>query len=250
MPILANDKHERFCQEYLVDFNASQAAIRAGYSKRSAGSQAHDLLKKPDIQARLAELKAEIAAKLEIDQEAVFRRWWETATADPNELTQHRRGACRYCHGADFHYQWKTLREFTAAYDLWEAREPAQGASRRDVAEHNAARPIDDGGYAYRLTNDPNPDCPECEGLGVPYVYLADTRTLSPQARLLFSGVKETRHGVEIIMADQQKNLELVARRLGMLKDEVKHDVTDRLAELVQSINRTGSAAPIRSGKK
>jgi phage terminase small subunit len=38
-----------FCHEYLKDFNGTQAAIRAGYSVRSAYSQAHDLLKKPEI---------------------------------------------------------------------------------------------------------------------------------------------------------------------------------------------------------
>ena len=49
-------KQELFCLEYVVDFNATQAAIRAKYSKRSAYSQAHDLLKKPVIQERVKEL--------------------------------------------------------------------------------------------------------------------------------------------------------------------------------------------------
>ena len=48
-----NEKQTRFCAEYLRDFNATQAAIRAGYSKRSAYSIGWDLLKKPEIQTEL-----------------------------------------------------------------------------------------------------------------------------------------------------------------------------------------------------
>jgi phage terminase small subunit len=43
-----------FAHEYLIDRNATRAAIRAGYSARSAGSQAHDLLKKPEIRKIIA----------------------------------------------------------------------------------------------------------------------------------------------------------------------------------------------------
>lgn len=246
MPVLANDKHERFCQEYLVDFNATQAAIRAGYSKKTAGSQAHDLLKKPEIQARLAELKGEIAERLRIEQDEVFNRWWNTANADPNELTQHRRGACRYCHGEDGLFQWKSLREFNEAFEAWQIEEPPEGASDRARQQHTLRKPSGDGGTGYRITNDPNPNCAECAGLGVSYVFVADSRKLSDQARLLYEGVKETKNGIEVIMADRAKNLELVAKNLGMLKDEVKHDVTDRLGTLLQTINAKGSASPIR----
>lgn len=47
--IKLNAKQARFVYEYLIDYNATQAGIRAGYSKKTAGSQAHDLLKKPEI---------------------------------------------------------------------------------------------------------------------------------------------------------------------------------------------------------
>ena len=42
-------RQERFVAEYLVDLNATQAAIRAGYSPHTAGAQGHDLLRKPEI---------------------------------------------------------------------------------------------------------------------------------------------------------------------------------------------------------
>ena len=47
------DKQARFCEEYMIDLNATQAAIRAGYSVESAGSIGSELLKKPEIRARI-----------------------------------------------------------------------------------------------------------------------------------------------------------------------------------------------------
>lgn len=67
-------KQERFCQEYIVDLNATQAAIRAGYSEKTAGSQAHDHLKKPEICARIEELKEERARITGIDAQYVLRQ--------------------------------------------------------------------------------------------------------------------------------------------------------------------------------
>lgn len=48
-----NEKQVRFCEEYLIDLNATQAAIRAGYSKKTAYSIGWELLKKPEIRLRI-----------------------------------------------------------------------------------------------------------------------------------------------------------------------------------------------------
>lgn len=70
---LTNAKHERFCIEYVVDHNGTQAAIRAGYSERSARSQASDLLTKPDIKERIAELDSAVAGAVIDEAEDVLR---------------------------------------------------------------------------------------------------------------------------------------------------------------------------------
>jgi len=54
---LRNKKHEKFCNEYIKDMNATQAAIRAGYSEKTAGVQASKLLKIVNIKTRVAELR-------------------------------------------------------------------------------------------------------------------------------------------------------------------------------------------------
>lgn len=48
-------KQKRFCDEYLIDCNATQAAIRAGYSKKTAGAVGYENLKKPQIKEYIDE---------------------------------------------------------------------------------------------------------------------------------------------------------------------------------------------------
>lgn len=65
-------KQEMFCLEYLVDMNATKAAIRAGYSEKTAGAMGHENLKKLEISNRLTELMQERCEKTKIDAEWVL----------------------------------------------------------------------------------------------------------------------------------------------------------------------------------
>jgi phage terminase small subunit len=67
-------KQQRFCEEYIVDLNATQAAIRAGYSKKTAGSQGHDLLKKPAIQELVGKMRADQSEATGITAKSVLER--------------------------------------------------------------------------------------------------------------------------------------------------------------------------------
>ena len=66
------DKQRTFVAEYLVDLNATQAAIRAGYSVRTAGAIGEENLRKPEIQAAIAEAQAQRAQRTEISQDYVL----------------------------------------------------------------------------------------------------------------------------------------------------------------------------------
>lgn len=76
------DKQEMFCREYLIDLNATQAAIRAGYSKKTAYSIGQENLTKPEIQSRTAELNAERMERLEVDADYVLLRLVEIDQMD------------------------------------------------------------------------------------------------------------------------------------------------------------------------
>lgn len=76
---MLNDKQERFCQEYLIDCNATQAAIRAGYSEKTAGSTGSENMQKPEIRARIEELQAEQTERTEITADFVLSGLKEVA---------------------------------------------------------------------------------------------------------------------------------------------------------------------------
>lgn len=65
-------KQQRFVAEYLIDLNATQAAIRAGYSKHTAKQQGARLLTDADIAAAVANSRQRVAEKLEITAERVL----------------------------------------------------------------------------------------------------------------------------------------------------------------------------------
>lgn len=66
-------KQRRFIDEYLIDLNATQAAIRAGYSEKTAYSIGLQNLKKLEIQAEIQKRRNRLQNKLEITQERVLQ---------------------------------------------------------------------------------------------------------------------------------------------------------------------------------
>ena len=68
-------KKESFCQEFCIDYNGTQAAIRAGYSKKTANEQAARLLTLPEIQQRIAELQKPKAEALQLTRERVLDQY-------------------------------------------------------------------------------------------------------------------------------------------------------------------------------
>ena len=79
-------KQARFAEEYLVDLNATQAAIRAGYSERSAKAIGHENLTKPDLAARISELVEERNERVRFDADSVLSRLVQMDRADIAEL--------------------------------------------------------------------------------------------------------------------------------------------------------------------
>lgn len=81
-------KKECFCEEYLIDLNATQAAIRAGYSEKTAYSAGQRLLRNVEIQNRIAELKAERSKRTEITQDRVVKELAAMAFAKATDYAQ------------------------------------------------------------------------------------------------------------------------------------------------------------------
>lgn len=67
-------KQELFCQEYIVDYNGTKAAIRAGYEERSARQMASRMLAKDNIRSRVRELQADQVQRMTVTQDYVVQQ--------------------------------------------------------------------------------------------------------------------------------------------------------------------------------
>jgi phage terminase small subunit len=215
-----NAREARFVEEYLVDLNATQAAIRAGYSERTADQQGSRLLKKVKVREEIRARQVKRSEKVEITAAKVLERWVEIAFADPNELIEYRRSCCRYCWGKDHRWQ-ETPSEQAHRRDVHATEERA---FKRDPKDNPDPGEFSErGGLGWDPRKDPHPDCPECFGEGQERPFAKDTRKLSPAGAALYSGVKITRDGMQVLMQDQGAALAKVAQHLGMLKERHEH---------------------------
>ena len=70
---MLNEKQKQFCEEYIIDLNGTQAAIRAGYSKKTARAIANELLTKLDIQEYICKLKNKRSERVKYSQDELMR---------------------------------------------------------------------------------------------------------------------------------------------------------------------------------
>lgn len=80
-------KQERFVQEYLLDLNATQAAIRAGYSEKTAGSVGFENLKKPEIAEAVSKAMNERAEQSRVSNDRLLQELERMALFDIRKLT-------------------------------------------------------------------------------------------------------------------------------------------------------------------
>ena len=213
-------KQEAFAQHYAKTRNGAESYRTAyncdpGASDHMCGTEASLLLRDQGISYRIMEIADAASVAAQFGHVELFRMYAEMASADANELIGLRVGCCRYCRGEDFGYQWRE-REFLEECDKVEEYN-RKGKDQKPLP--NIA-----GGFGYDHTLEPVDDCPECRGEGLQRVVPRDTTKLSPGARLLYGGVKQTRAGLEILIADQQKARENLGRLLGAFKDGVRID--------------------------
>jgi phage terminase small subunit len=239
MPALTNARHELFAQARARGEEQRAAYVGAGFTARTENAidvGAAKLATRPEMQARILELTELAAERTTITVAKVLERLWATATADPNDLVEHRRGCCRHCHGRDFRRQ-ETPRELEERLAHWERdRLAAAGTAREadfEVFDHL-------GGAGYDERRVPHPNCPECFGEGVGRTVIKDTRQLTATTRALYAGMKETRDGVQVLMHDQQAALVKVGEQLGMfVKRQMTAEVT--LEEILDQLDREGA---------
>ena len=79
-------KQKRFCEEYLIDLNATQAAIRAGYSTQTAYSIGDENLKKPEIKNAIDKALAERSKRTGVNADRVILELAKLAFLNPTDV--------------------------------------------------------------------------------------------------------------------------------------------------------------------
>lgn len=175
------------------------------HRRRPVSERIAELLKRPEVRARWEELELKRAERLGFSRESAIRMLLDVWHADVNEVVSLRRGCCRHCHGADHRYQWTEV-EYADALAKAAANKP-EPLPPPDIA----------GGFGFDHAQDPHPDCPQCQGDGDARLVMRDTTQLSEEGRRLYLGVRERKGGLEVVIADRQKALELACRLAGFL---------------------------------
>ncbi len=95
-----NAKQKMFCEEYLIDLNATQTAIRSGYSEKTAYSQGQRLLKHVEVQEYIQELKEKRAERTEITADRVLAELGKIGFQDVRNLFSNQ-GSLKAIHDLD-----------------------------------------------------------------------------------------------------------------------------------------------------
>lgn len=115
-------KQQRFVEEYLIDLNATQAAIRAGYSKDTAHSIGHENLNKPEIAEAITQAKQDRSERTQINADWVLSRLAQEVDADMADLIDETTGALRGVH------EWPEIwrKGLVAGFDVAELSQDGQ----------------------------------------------------------------------------------------------------------------------------
>lgn len=118
-------KQQRFVEEYLIDLNASQAAIRAGYSEKTAGAVGHENLKKPEIQDSLKDAIEKRSEESGLTVEKIWKGLLSEATRD-GEGSSHSARVSAWAHLAKYKGMFIDKQEVDAAIEIRVVRQDAQ----------------------------------------------------------------------------------------------------------------------------
>jgi phage terminase small subunit len=205
---------------------AYPAAVR--WKDDSVWPKASALAANGKVQARVQTLMAIAASDSEVTIDWVVKQYRALVLADARELTELRRGCCRFCWGIGFKRQ-RTAAEREAAYAKWFAMSAKQRAKTGEL-EFN-----EQGGIGFHKHRPPNPECPECFGDGVEEPFFKDVRQLSPEARRLYAGVKVSEKGIELKTHDPIAALNQLARYAGAFERDNRQK-SDPLVALLREL--------------
>lgn len=187
---MLNAKQARFVEEYLIDLNATQAAIRTGYSEKTAYSQGQRLSKDVEVAEAIAAAMAARSERTEITSDRVLR---ELAKIGFSDIRKAVKWGSRFVERPE------------------DRVEEALDTERLEDQPHGGAlkrrRKGDDESEAFYVTT----------------VEMVESEELDDDTAAAISEVAQTKEGVRIKFHDKKGALVDIGRHLGMFTDKVEH---------------------------
>ena len=186
-----NQQQGIFAEQVAMGKSRIDAYRQAGYSCEgdTAYAAASRLYRNVKVAKAVRFLRDKFQQRYSAEIDELIHQLVSITRANPNDLSQYRRVNCRHCWGEHHLYQWRDIAEF----------DRAAAAAAKD-----GKKDPEYGGLGFFDTADPNPDCPKCFGEGSGHVFIPDTRDLEGDARWLYTGVKQTKFGIEVQAASQE----------------------------------------------
>ncbi|WP_269715780.1 terminase small subunit [Caulobacter sp. NIBR2454] len=208
-----NEKHLRFVEEYLVDLNATQAAIRAGYSPKTAYSQGQRLLKYAEVAAAVAKAQEERAERTKVTADRVLT---ELAKIGFSDIRRAMKWGSRFVERPE---------DDTPEGERLEEQSHGGALKRRKAG--------DDGSDAFYVTT----------------VEMRDSSELDDDTAAAISEVSQTKEGVRLKLHDKRAALVDIGKHLGMFTDKVEHSgglkiEIDPLQSVMDEVSGAGRPKP------
>lgn len=205
-------EQQTFVEELIADrrmiaWKAYQRAFKCT-NRKSCETASSRLLRSVKIQRAIQAAKDARLQRVRYSADEMFNDLLDMAVADTNEIIEYRRTNCRHCHGKGFAFQWVDHAEFLRN---------CEEVKRNTEEGRPVILPTNEGGYGYDKHAQPHPGCTNCGGEGYGSTHFHDTRLLTGGARLLYAGLKETQHGIEVKTHDQLAVRRLLMQHMGML---------------------------------
>lgn len=200
-----NTKHIRFSEEYIIDLNATQAAIRSGYSQNRAGEIGYQLLQRQDIQDYIAELRREQQEKAKVKVEDIIKQYLALGMYDIKD-----------------YYEDVYIMDYISSEDLKGIR------CKKKYGRELYSEDFDELPVRYKKYYQP-------------YSRLKRFDRMTKEQRIAIQGIKYDKSGNKILqLSNKQSAIDSLAKHLGMFIDKQQVEHTGQIVKRIIKVNPTG----------
>lgn len=200
-----NTKHIRFSEEYIIDLNATQAAIRSGYSQNRAGEIGYQLLQRQDIQDYIAELRREQQEKAKVKVEDIIKQYLALGMYDIKD-----------------YYEDVYIMDYISSEDLKGIR------CKKKYGRELYPEDFDQLPVRYKKYYQP-------------YSRLKRFDRMTKEQRIAIQGIKYDKSGNKILqLSNKQSAIDSLAKHLGMFIDKQQVEHTGQIVKRIIKVNPTG----------